>query len=185
MKRVCFLGGPSLEGGHRRGQEHPGQRYPRAQGHMFRVTCSPWGGIGGVLRSPLTERETSKVLFQGPGETYRIAQPAVPTAQLTSPTSPEHQVLATSCLPDGHLAFSSEVNSTCSTFARCDPPNRRWDGLCSSWENSRKPGPQGPQGQSSQRWRRPEFRTSQSTSRKMCFLETLTWVNKPTSLCLS
>ena len=42
------------------------------------------------------------------------------------------------------------------------------DAVCGcSWEDGRKPGPQGPQGQSSQRRGRPELRTSQSTSHKM------------------
>lgn len=74
--------------------------------HVLKVTCSRSRahhgvGGGGVLRAPLIERKTSRVLFQGRGETCRLAQPAVPTVWLTTPTSPEHPVLATSCLPDG------------------------------------------------------------------------------------
>lgn len=181
MKRVCFLGGPSLEGGHRRGQEHPGQRL---------TTCSRSHahhgvGLGGHAQGTTDRTEDLQSAIPGSGGDLPPRTAHGPDSPGHYPHQPRASGACTLCLPDGHLAFSSEANSTCSTFARCDPLNRRWDGLCSSWEKGRKPGPQGPQGQYSQRRGRPEFRTSQSTSRKMCFLETLTRVNKPTSLCLS
>lgn len=80
-------------------QDRAGAPWTALPTHMLEVMCSRScahmcsPGAGSVLRTPLIGRKTSKVQFQGPEETCRLAQSTVLTVRLSTPTSPEHWLL--------------------------------------------------------------------------------------------
>lgn len=90
VKPVCFLGGPSLEGGHRRGQEHPGQRYPCAQVHVLTMG---WGGGRAQGTTDRTEDLRSAI----PGSGGRPAALHGPRSRQSSSLAPPAPSIR--CLP--------------------------------------------------------------------------------------